>query len=66
MKKLNKNQIGPWCSFCSNKERAVYRSYAFLKFSCEDHIDLLRQHEEEVLNKETRMKDADYQTWSNL
>lgn len=68
MKRLKKNQMGPWCSFCPEKTtRAVYREDGFAKvFSCADHKEALKDHERVKSEREDRMTEADYQTWHKL
>ena len=68
MKRLKKNQRGPWCSFCEPKtERAVYRENGFADmFACSEHKGVLAEHERQIAEQEARLTEADYQTWMRL
>lgn len=68
MKRLKKNQVGPWCSFCPPKtSRAVWRDYGFTGvFACENCRDNLASHERQSEIRESRITDADEQTWMRL
>jgi len=64
MKRLKKNQLGPWCSFCPPKTtRAVFVQHGWHgKFCC-------GQHKKELIDCEKdnyKLTEADYQTWFNL
>jgi len=68
MKRLKRNQEGPFCSFCPPKtNRATHRQNGFAGyFCCVDHKEELKVIEEEVNRKEERLTEADYQTWMRL
>lgn len=68
MKKLKTLQLGPWCSFCPPKTtRAVYREDGFARmFCCKEHIPDLKRHEILEISRESRVTDADLQTWARL
>lgn len=68
MKRLKKNQKGPWCSFCPPKtSRAVWRDYGFMGvFACEDCSEHLESYEYSSELREARITNADEQTWMRL
>lgn len=64
MKRLLVKQLGPWCSYCGGKVRAVYREDAFRdKYACEEHKGLLLEHENMLMKSEQHITEADIQTW---
>lgn len=48
VRKLKKEQRGPWCSYCPEKtERAVYRGCSFRRFACTEHLNTLTEEDKE-------------------
>ena len=46
VKKLKQKQLGPWCSYCSEKTvRAVHQGCGFGKFACEQHLPNLEKND---------------------
>ena len=68
MKKLNKNQIGEWCTFCPPKtSRATYAQTGWHgQFCCDNHKLDLEEYEHENNKQENRLTEADSQTWKLL
>lgn len=68
MKRLKKNQIGPWCSYCEPKtSKATHREDGFAgKFCCDIHKDALSADEKASREREDRYTEADHQTWGQL
>jgi hypothetical protein len=68
MKKLKREQQGPWCSYCPEKSnRARYREDGFRGvFSCDKHSSLLLDHEHRVRQEDERITLADESTWTSI
>jgi hypothetical protein len=65
MKKLLNKQLGPRCSYCVNKTKALYRQDGFAGlFACEEHKKDLLESEAKVNNQP--LTEADYSTWFKL
>ena len=64
VRKLRKKQKGPWCSYCEDKTRAVYRGCGFTKFSCSDCLEKLQEADLNMERQEGHLSEADYQTWA--
>lgn len=68
MKRLKHNQVGPWCTFCPPKLiRATHRESGFARqYCCESHTEDLKNAEAKEHLRESRMTEADRQTWEAL
>lgn len=65
VKKLLKNQLGHFCSYC--RERAVYRSDGWTgMFSCESHTQSLLDFENKLQLAERRVTLADELSWMRV
>jgi hypothetical protein len=66
VKRLKKEQRGPWCSYCGGKvQRAVHRGCGFRKFSCSDHLSNLTADDLAESRQSNYQTEGEYQALRN-
>ena len=61
VRRLRKNQRGPWCGYCEPKTtRATHRGLGFSKFSCADHKERLETDDREYECRDSIGSDAEF------